>query len=305
LKQAIINYLYRYPLSAINRYSRFGGYLNYRRILHGSAQMKKAAAKLPPLPSSPGGVAIYFLTGKKYLYQTLFCIQSLLKVSKVKYNFVLVDDGSFDEAFIKYMNNAVPGAEIITQVAIKENLNNHLPAHLFPVLHHKRGVYPHIKKLTDIHTLPGSNWKLVIDSDMLFWAEPAAILDWLKEPTKPLYMLDCKNSYGYSKNLMEELSGLKIPDLLNVGVIGLDSSKIDWHKLEKWTAILEEKEGSSYFLEQALTAMLIGETEAAVLPADEYMVNPQMKAIEEKTGVLHHYVDLSKEGYFKKAWRMI
>jgi predicted component of type VI protein secretion system len=58
-------------------------------------------------------------------------------------------------------------------------------------------------------------------------------------------------------------------------------------------------------LEQALTAMLIGETEAAVLPADEYMVNPQMKAIEEKTGVLHHYVDLSKEGYFKKAWRMI
>jgi hypothetical protein len=241
LKQAVINYLYRYPLSAINRYRRFGGYLNYGRVLHGSAQMKKAAAKLPPLPSKPGGAAIYFLTGKKYLYQTLFCIQSLLKVSNAKFKFVLVDDGSFDEDFIKYMNKAVPGAEIITQPAIEENLNNHLPGHLFPVLHHKRGVYPHIKKLTDIHTLPGNNWKLVIDSDMLFWAEPVAILTWLNQPDKPLYMLDCKNSYGYSKNLMEQLSGAKIPDLLNVGVIGLDSTKIDWYKLEKWTETLEEK----------------------------------------------------------------
>ena len=51
--------------------------------------------------------------------------------------------------------------------------------------------------------------------------------------------------------------------------------------------------------------MLLSETEAIILPGDEYIVNPDIGLINNKTGALHHYVDLSKEGYFKKAWKMI
>jgi len=273
-------------------------------MLRGSRQMKKASLILHPVTAVADRPAIYFLTGKNHLYQTIFCIQSLSKATEIKFSIFLVDDGSFDDHLIQTIHRLLPGSIIITQAIIEKNLNDILPQYLFGALHHKRKVYPHIKKLTDIHTLPGT-WKLVLDSDMLFWAQPKAIIDWFENPDKPIYMQDCQNSYGYSKQIMEKICGAKIPDLINVGVIGLNSASINWVKLNAWVQALERQEGASYYLEQALTAMLIGESEALVLPAHEYIVNPGIELVRQKKGTLHHYVDLSKEPYFKTAWKLV
>jgi hypothetical protein len=305
LIQKIINVIYRYPKAKYKSVKRFGGYFSYWKMLRGQKQMQEAAKKLPPILSVADGLAIYFLTGKKYLYQTLFCIQSLAKVSATGFKFTLVDDGSFDEQLINQVKIQLPGAVIVTREMIERHIDQAIPQNEYPVLHHKRKVYPHIKKLTDIHTIPGDDWKLVLDSDMLFWNEPEAIINWLKHPTVPIYMQDCQNSYGYSAQLMEQLCGNKIPQLLNVGTIGLSSAAINWHNLETWTKELEEKEGSSYYLEQALTAMLLAGVEAVVLPANNYIVNPTSTEIDDCKAILHHYVDLSKEGYLKKAWKAI
>jgi len=274
-------------------------------MLREQKSMEKASLKLNPTLSDNEGLPVYFLTGDKYLYQTLFCIKSLDNVCAAKLKYILVDDGTFTNEHIERINRQLPGAVVVTQPAIDKNLENILPENDYPVLRGKRKVYPHIKKLTDVHTLPGNEWKLVLDSDMLFWKEPKEIISWLNCPDKPLHMVDCEESYGYSRTLMNRLAGQAIPELLNVGVIGLKSSKIDWKALENWIAELEAREGRTYYLEQALTAMLIGETKASVLPAEKYIVNPLAEAIDAKGGTMHHYVDLSKEGYYKKAWKMI
>jgi hypothetical protein len=305
LIQKLINFLYRHPKSELRKFKRFGGYLNYKKMVRLSELMQLRSRDLPPVQSDGDGLSIYFLTGKKYLYQTLFCIKSLINVTKTSFEFILVDDGSFDDEIIVQIKKQLPGARIITRQTIEQNLNVILPEQQYPALHQKRKVYPHIKKLTDIHTIADTGWKLVLDSDMLFWHEPSAIINWLKNSEKPIHMLDCQESYGYSKQLMEELCGYKVPSLLNVGVIGLNSSQINWDNIERWIIALEEKEGTSYYLEQALTAMLLAGVKAAVLPADEYIVNPDQQAINAAKGVLHHYVDLSKEGYFKTAWNKL
>jgi hypothetical protein len=301
--QSVINFLYRYPKAHLIRYKRFGGYFGYRRMLKGKALMEQAAMGLPPVSSAVDGLTVYFLTGKKYLYQTLFCIRSLAVSSENNYQFVLVDDGSIDERLTAQIKRQLPGARIVTRRMIGQNLAKRLPEAEYPVLYHKRKVYPHIKKLTDIHTIPGNEWKLVLDSDMLFCNQPTALISWLANPDKAIYMHDCLESYGYTRALMEELCGSPVPNLLNVGVIGLNSSQVNWKNIENWTKTLEEKEGSSYYLEQALTAMLLAGRETHILPPGEYIVNPEAEAIRKQTGTLHHYVDLSKEGYFKQAWR--
>jgi hypothetical protein len=173
------------------------------------------------------------------------------------------------------------------------------------VLHHKRKVYPHIKKLIDIHTSNPVGWKLILDSDMLFWKEPVEMINWLKQPAQPIHMVDCVESYGYSEALMTKLCGTKIPHLLNVGIVGLNSSNIKWEIIENWVKELEETEGTSYYLEQALSAMLIGETTSTILNESDYKVNPTSIDLQHKVNTLHHYVDLSKEIYLKEAWRLI
>ncbi len=301
--QQLINIFYRHPKSRLKIYKRFGGYFSYRAMLSNGKRMEQASWQLPPAQSYKEGLPIYFLTGKKYLYQTLFCIRSLQKATAEKFHFIFVDDGSFDDAIIQRINIALPGAQIVTQSQIDENIRGKLPPNEYPVLRHKRLVYPHIKKLTDVHTMPGNAWKLVLDSDMLFWNEPVEMIKWLKSPVGFINMLDCVQSYGYSPTLMEELCGTKILQLLNVGVIGLNSELINWKNIEAWTKALEEKSGASYYLEQALTAMLIGNSPSTILPASEYIVNPNAADVINKRGMLHHYVDLSKAVYFKEAWK--
>lgn len=267
--------------------------------------MKSSSLKLKPVISHPQGLPIYFLTGKKYLHQTLFCIQSLTKSTSKPFRFVLVDDGTFDVKLIEHINRLLPGVKVIDTSTINKNLEEKLPKATFKQLHQKRAVYPHIKKLTDIHTITEDPWKLVLDSDMLFWNEPTKIINWLMDPDTPLHMVDCEQSYGYSIPLMESLCCTAVKPLVNVGAIGLNSNHINWHNIQHWVKLLEEKEGTSYYLEQAITAMLIGDANTVELDSSQYIVAPDKTTIKHKKGTLHHYVDLSKEEYYKTAWESL
>eukprot|EP01037_Dinobryon_pediforme_P013983 gene13983-14100_t len=294
--QHLINIVYRYPRSDYHRIKKFGGFIAYRRMMHMQRAMMKAAAALKPEYSAADGLPVYFLTGKKYLYQTLFCIKSLCFHANGKFRFILVDDGTFDQALIDNMRHQLPGAEIVTQERIIQNLDRILPKERFPVIRNKRETYPHLRKLTDIHILEDNNWKLVLDSDMLFCDEPAELLQWLKNPDRPLHLVEREESYGYEMDLMEQFAGTGIPRYLNVGVIGLNSDAIDWGQVENWISGLEKAGGKTYYLEQALSAMLMAGQIHQGLNASRYIVNPVIAAISNGSGVLHHYVDTSKVG---------
>lgn len=304
--QKVINTFYRNPRSKMREIKRFGGYLSYFKLQQSKKQMIEKSSNLPSMQSFESGLPLYFLTGKKYLYQTLFCIRSLFKISQEKFCIYLIDDGSFDEELINQVKKQLPGAIVVDAETIAKNLDSKLPLEEYPAIRNKRKIYPHLKKLTDIHTLFNQDqWKLVLDSDMLFWSNPKQMIDWLKTPKKPLYMLDSQRSYGYSIELMESLCKNQVPDLVNVGLIGLESQAINWNKVEKWIVQLEQAEGTSYYLEQALSAMLINSKSSLILPKKDYIVYPSSEEISNNQGILHHYVDLSKKDYFNTEWKKI
>ena len=158
--QYIINQLYRYPKSNLNTIKRFGGHWSYGKMLLEKQKMIKASEKISPILSHDDGIVIYFLTGKKYIFQTLFCAFSISKVSKEKFQFILVDDGSFDKKLVNRVKQQMPNVKIVLNDEIEKNLNKILPREKFPFLRDKRTVYPHIKKLTDIHTIENNEFKL-------------------------------------------------------------------------------------------------------------------------------------------------
>lgn len=301
--QNFINKVYRHPKAEKMRIKRFGGKAAYNNMLSAEQDMKLAAFKLNPVNSYHDGLPVTFLTGKNYLYQTLFCIASLVKNTSERFKFIIVDDGSFDSGLIDAVNILLPGLTLITAPDIESRLDTLLPQTEYPVIRKKRLVYPHLKKLTDIHSIAGDDWKLVLDSDMLFMNEPKEIISWLKNPNVNLFMKDCQQSYGYSDILMKQLCGFNIPEKLNVGVSSMQSSFINWEKIEYWIQQLEAAEGTTYYLEQALTAMLAAGRPITILPEHEYIVYPDATQINKQTGILHHYVDLSKKEYFTHSWK--
>ncbi len=299
----LIYQLYYKPFGQVRKILKTG-IRQTAQIKRGKRQMTAAAAKLKEVVYANAPVYnVYFLTGKKYWFQTAFCLHSFQRFAGVNIHATIIDDGTFDEELIALVKTTFPTTTTIVLTAeIDRLLEQQLPEKKFPVLRQRRITYPHLRKLTDVHILPGGGPKLVLDSDMLFFHQPVELLQWLANPKGMLFMRDVSESYGYSTPLMKELSGATtIPERVNVGVAGIPSALINWPKVEWWTAQMLAKEGSSYLQEQALTAMIAANWDYRFLPGQEYKVLPKIKGevISEK---LHHYVADSKYDYFVKGW---
>jgi hypothetical protein len=265
-------------------------------------QMETAAHQLPSLTPTPNPDRIYFLSGRQFWYQTCFCAYSLITRSGVYVRPVIYDDGSLTQADAAAIRRIFPDAEIIAAAATEAKLDRHLPIAQFPTLRSRRLAYFNLRKLTDIH-VHSQGWKLVLDSDMLFFRQPDFLVNWLASPQQPCYMVDVETAYGYSDELMQRLAGVSIPEKINVGICGLQSESINWDELEYWCKTMIELEGTHYYQEQAIAAMLIARQPSAIAPASDYILMPSQAESKNPQGVMHHYVADSKPWYFRYGWQ--
>jgi len=296
---------YHTPVGRIRDSLRNGGPLVVRETERQRRAMEAAAATLPPLPARPGAprVSLHLLTGRRFWYQTAFCLHSFARHAEADVSAHIYDDGTFDDALQAQLHRLGPGLTFHSAGSIRARLDDLLPAAKFPVLRERWRNYPNIRKLTDPH-LGASGWKLVIDSDLIFFRRPGFLLDWCAAPDRPLHAVDCEESYGYSRSLMEKLAGAPIPPLVNVGLCGLRSESLNWPELEAWCAELIAREKTSYYLEQALVAMLAARAQpCAVAPAADYLTKPDRHEGAMPRAVMHHYVAESKRSYFRHGWR--
>jgi hypothetical protein len=291
------------PTELLARSRREGGPVNQWRNRRGRSEMVAAAGRLPPLPPPPSDAPeVCFLTGRRFWYQTAFCFWSLCRHAGRPLRAVFYDDGTFDDSLRNECIRLFPGARLHDVREIEALLDQHLPVARFPTLRARRLVYPNLRKLVDCH-VGHHGWRLVLDSDMLFFRRPDLLLAWLESPARPLHMTDVQDAYGYSTELMESLAGRPIPSRLNVGLCGLRSDELDWDRLETWCRRLQEAEGTSYYQEQALAAMWLAGRECVVAPPEDYVLMPDEDEARRPHAVMHHYVHLSKRGYFRHAWR--
>jgi hypothetical protein len=299
----ILYHAYHRPVGAIRDSIRAGGPFEQQRTEKGRKEMERAAADLPPLPVPAGGLLdVHLLTGRRFWYQSAFCLWSLARHAGAAVRPNVYDDGSLEAPQREALLRLFPNARVVGIAETRERLDRHLPARTFPVLRERWSNYPNIRKLTDVH-VASTGWKLVIDSDLLFFRRPEFLLQWARNPQQPLRAVDCETSYGYSRQLLERLAGAPVDERVNVGLTGLKSETLDWERLERWVAALHAAEGTHYYLEQALVAMLLAGQPAAVAPAPDYVTLPRPPEAQACSAVMHHYVAHSKRWYFQHCWR--
>ena len=293
------------PLAGLRQCVADGGPLEQWRTYRGRRAMERAAAHLPPLPA-PGGppLAVHLLTGHRFWYQTAFCLWSFARHSARPLAPVIIDDGTLTEPDRAVLRGLHPATRFLGREEAAARLHQHLPAARFPRLHDRWQHYPHIRKLIDPH-LGARGWKLVLDSDLLFFRRPQFLLDWLAAPDRPLHAVDIATAYGYAPELLARVAGAPVPERVNVGLTGLASEELDWERIEHWCAQLIGAAGTHYYLEQALVALLVTGRTCAVAPAADYVTLPRPPEAAECRAVMHHYVAESKPWYFRHNWRRV
>jgi hypothetical protein len=295
--------VYHAPAGALRGFLSGGGPLQRRRTELGRLAMEAAAGALPPPPSLAGpALTVHLLTGNRFWYQTAFCLHSFALAAGRRVDAVIYDDGTLQPGQRENLKRICPGTRFIDQTEIRGRLDALLPRERYPVLRERWGNYPNIRKLTDPH-LGSSGWKLVLDSDLLFFNPPALLTRWLDAPATPLHAIDVQRSYGYSDELLSSLADAPLADRLNVGLCGLNSDELDWEKIEWLCATLIARERTNYYLEQALVAVLLAGRDCTVAPAAEYLTLPRPPEALSCRAVMHHYVADSKRWYFQTNWR--
>lgn len=297
--------LYHAPLAAVRESIVAGGPLEQWQTCRGRTAMERTAWSLPLLPVHHGPpLELHLLTGRRFWYQTAFCLWSFARHSGRPLTPVIYDDGSLADEFRGPLARLFPAARFVARDETVARLDEHLPAAKFPALRERWLNYPNIRKLTDPH-IGRKGWKLIVDSDLLFFRRPDFLLGWLSAPARPLHAVDCESSYGYARSLLNSLANSPLAELVNVGLTGLESSAIEWERLEHWTRALHSQAGTSYYLEQALIAMLVAGRECSVAPAADYVTRPRPPEARECRAVMHHYVAGSKPWYFRHNWRRV
>lgn len=293
------------PLAAARRSVAAGGPIEQWRTARGRAAMARAALELPP----PGGdptkppLCLHVLTGRRFWDQTAFCLWSFARQAGRVLAPRIHDDGTLEPKQAEVLRQLFPAAELISAAHARAQLEERLPRSRFPVLRDRWDHYPQIRKLIDPH-LGSHGWKLVIDSDLLFFRAPEFIVRWLEHPDRPLHAVDAETSYGYSPALLTTMAGRPLAELLNVGLCGLNSDELDWEHLERLCGTLIAREGTHYFLEQALVAILAAGRDCAVAPAADYVTLPVPPEAHECRAAMHHYVAGAKRWYYRHCWRV-
>lgn len=271
----------------------------------GEQRMRRAGVRLPSAATAPvdDGACATFLTGHAYWWQTIWCAWTLACHTGGRTPLEIVDDGSLRPAELTHLRRLLPEARFVTTLEIEAQLRDRLPPEEFPLIWFYRRVKPIFRKFTDIFGRD-DQWRLLLDSDMLFFRPPECLEQWLREPDRPCYMIDVHNAYGYSPELMRRLAGAPIPDLVNIGIFGFTGRLVDWPRVERWLKELIETEGLKYNLTQAISAMHLAARPCLVLPAADYQLLPTRQQVEQPAAVLQHYVAESKEWYLRTGWRV-
>lgn len=271
--------------------------LHYRRLT-----IHRAAKRLPSLTGDRVGdpMIVYFMSGSEHWAMTAFCAYSLLRSTGANLIPVVIDDGTLDTPQRSELSRIVPQIQYLERGSCECRVHEQLPRERFPSLHAMRNDLPLMRKLMDLHAgLKG--WRLFLDSDMLFFREPAWMLQWLRAAPAATYMYDFQNSYGYSDALLTSVLGRNMLNKVNTGFYGLRSESIDWDQLERWARDLVRARGTNHFSEQCLIAMLMATQRTAPAPP-EYMIWPDRMESRRPSAVMHHYVAESRTWYHVYGW---
>jgi hypothetical protein len=132
--------LYRNPRDQWARLRRWGPRA-YFRCDAWAREMEAAAWQLPilaPTVSSPSALgrplSIWFLTGRRFWYQTAFCAWSLAKHSDRELSLNLVDDGTLEASHVEGLRRLFPAGVTLRKEDVRDQLEEFLPLDRFPVL---------------------------------------------------------------------------------------------------------------------------------------------------------------------------
>lgn len=263
----------------------------------------------PPLavPDS-GSPELHVVVNRSRSTEGIWTVKSLFWQTDEPLALRIHDDGSLGHGERQHWLGHFPGCRIIPRHEADGLVTRVLSKRGHSGLAAWRDSFPLALKLLDVNLLARAAKVVVLDTDVVFSARPAELLEVAADPSPQTACFngDFASVYSLPLDVLRLASGVSVFEKINTGVAAFSPSIIDLERLEAFLGsplageeagwFLKRREG--WFLEQTLYAIELSRVRASRLPAT-YMVGQ----LPEPPGITcGHYCTRARLDMYRSAY---
>jgi hypothetical protein len=237
-------------------------------------------------------VEVHLLCYEFDYLSAIWALKSFYDFARVRFPLAIHLQGYMPPRAVARLRHHFPGARIIPQLeadrVVEEKLN-------YMGLHRLRGLrrrLPMMQKLTDFMLMSYAPRLLLLDSDVLFFAQPALILAAVDSGSPPaLFIRDWKSSYAIAMERAQQVVGFDLAPRVNSGLALVERRLIDLSRCDDY--LRHEEMTRENQVEQTLYALAASELRAVNYLPDSYLMSPE-PSIRFEGIVARHYAGPSR-----------
>lgn len=273
---------------------------NVKRIFR---DYKRSSLRKPYLALTPVAVpvqdqdySVHMLLCNRDFEMSICALRSFVFYCGRSFEFVIHEDGTLTRRQKEYLLKNFPRSEIIdydrSSNLAKETFGENSEIYKIRL----KGVM--MLKLIDIKLFSKKKKAIVLDSDILFFQKPSAVLDAATRFDVPnLFNKDVTTSLTAPKEVLEDICGKKIPERINAGFSVLYTDAINFILIEKWLKDLNDRkiEFILHRIEQSLITMLCVTHKNGI----DYLPETYDVSFDKNVdqSVCKHYVGVIRHGF--------
>lgn len=276
------------------------------RVAYYRDAVRPRILRAAPVRTGDGPCEIHVLTSAGDWLNLLWALHSFYRVAGRRYPLCIHDDGTLDAAACAALRRAFPDARLIGRAESDARVEPLLAS--FPRCLELRRTNTLSHKVLDFAAFLERDRMMILDSDILFFAQPARLLEILE--TSPRNSLNRDWRYGYTIDLDAVAPHLDfaLPPLINSGLGLLHRASLRYEWMEEFLA-LPGILSHHHMIEQTLFALCSCRYGYDMLPA-EYDVHtgPRAAGVPSRhyTGPIRHLLygegvrDLVQAGFLDR-----
>jgi hypothetical protein len=240
-------------------------------------------------------IPIHVLTGRDDWLLACWMLASWFHTTQRNWHVVIHDDGQLPAEAQPAFARMVPGVGAIGAVEADRAVFAALSGH--PACREYRFAHPLARKIFDVPALTQGKRFIILDSDVLFFRKPEAILRWCAEGAGECWFNeDVSEALPIPREEAREKLGIDIWPRVNSGLCLIDRAAIDLDLCERALRETSLLKGHIWLVEQTLFAICASAWGRGGLLPPEYEVSLAKRARPD--AVARHYVGAVRQWFY-------
>jgi hypothetical protein len=216
----------------------------------------------PPVATDPAGppvrVEVHLLCSYRDYLCAIWTLKSFYHFAGVSYPLVIHIQGAASPAVYRHLQTHFPQARVVLQSEANSIVEEFLSRHHLRRLAEARRVSPFMLKLIDFPVLSNADYLVTLDSDVLFFARPAELLEAAASPVHSRFQRDAASAYNITEAQAASELGIRMAPAINTGITLFPRRNLDLERCERYLAHPEVAQNTTW-IEQTLHALCASE----------------------------------------------